>query len=104
VQHELERAGGTILAISTDSPQACRAWNGAKGLGFPLLSDPMAQVTRRYDLLHEGGGPDDQDIAVPALILLARDGSIAWQRRSERVQDRASPDEVLAAVRALGPR
>jgi peroxiredoxin len=51
--------------------------------------------------VHEGGGPGGSDIAIPAQILIDRDGNLVWRFISKRIQDRLHPDEVLAAVRRM---
>lgn len=72
------------------------------GLNFPILSDPDRKVAREYGLLHAGGAPDGSDIAIPAHILVDRNGKILWQRVAKRIQDRPSPGEVLAAIESSG--
>lgn len=58
-------------------------------------------MTKSYGLLHEAGGPDGEDIAVPAQILVARDGTIVWRHVARRVQDRAPLADTLAAIEEL---
>jgi len=84
-----------------DEPADSRALVAKLGLPFRILADVPREVVRRYDLLHPGGGPGGSDIAIPALLLVRPDGRIAWRHVAHRAQDRADPDEVLQAVRAL---
>jgi peroxiredoxin len=70
-------------------------------LPFRILADTSRDVVRRYGLLHAHGGPDGSDIAVPALLLLRPDGTIAWRHVSREVQDRVDPEDVLAAIGRL---
>ena len=51
------------MAISVDPPQVSRDLCRKAGYTFTVLSDPNAEVIRRYHLLHAGGGPDGHDIA-----------------------------------------
>ena len=67
-------------------------------LPFPILCDESRDVTDKFGVLHRGGGPEGQDIPMPAMFLLARDGNIVWRRVARLVQDRPSPDEVLQAI------
>jgi len=99
----LETKGGRILAISVDAPEESREVRRKDKLNFPILADVDGRVMRTLGLVHENGGPNGQDIAIPAQILLRQDGSIAWQYVSRRVQDRANPTETLAVVNALTP-
>jgi hypothetical protein len=41
-----------------------------------------------------------QDIAVPAVFVVRKDGAIAWKQVGENMTDRASPRDILAQVRA----
>jgi peroxiredoxin len=66
-----------------------------------LLSDPKAEVIRRYDLLHIGGGPEGADIARPAEFLVDSSGTVRWVNLTEDVRVRAKADEMLAAAKAL---
>ena len=63
--------GWKPVAISVDSPDVSRELCKKAGYTFPILSDPNANVIRRYDLLHVGGGPEGHDIARPAEFLVA---------------------------------
>ena len=50
---KLEEVGIRPVAISVDSPEESRVLVQQAGYTFPFLSDPKAEVIRRYDLLHE---------------------------------------------------
>jgi peroxiredoxin len=68
------------------------------GFTFPLLSDPRAEVIRRYDLLHPSGGPGGTDIARPAEFLVDSNGVVRWVNLAEGVTVRARPSQVLEAL------
>jgi peroxiredoxin len=68
---------------------------------FTVLSDPNAEVIRRYHLLHAGGGPDGHDIARPAEFLVDSSGMVRWVNFTEDVRVRARADEMLAAAKGL---
>lgn len=61
---EAERAGVEIIAVSPDPNE--RSQQVAEGL----------RVTRRYGLVHAGGGADGQDVPRPATVVLDRDGVV----------------------------
>jgi len=67
-------------------------------LPFRLLSARGIPVLADYGLEHEHAGPEGETIAVPAQLLVAQDGRIAWKHVAERITDRASPRETLEAV------
>src|SRR5207237_8773700 len=75
---EFATRGIRIVAISVDSPAINRHHHEKLGLTFPLLSDPKAEVIRRYDLLHSAAGPKGTDLARPTEFLIDSTGSIRW--------------------------
>ena len=72
-----------------------------RGYSFPFLSDPKAEVIRRYELLHPGGGPDGTDISRPAEFLIDRSGTVRWENFTEDIRVRPRADELLAAERSI---
>ena len=99
--HEtLAKAGGTVLAISADPVDKAKKMVEGNELPFDILSDENAETITAYGLLfHEPLGRGD--IALPANFLVDRDGKVAWRWIAKRVQDRADPAAVLAAVEQL---
>jgi len=89
------------VAISVDSPQTSANLCRQAGYSFTFLSDTNAEVIRRYELLHRGGGPDGHDIARPAEFLLDSAGVVRWVNFTEDIRVRARADEMLAAARAI---
>ena len=71
------------------------------GYSFTFLSDPKAEVIRRYDLVHAGAGINGQDIARPAEFLLDADGVVRWVNLTENYWVRARPEQVMEAARLL---
>jgi peroxiredoxin len=74
-----------------------------RGYTFAFLSDPKADVIRRYDVLHPGGGPAEAQIARPAEFVIDPAGVVRWVNLTESILVRARPEQVLAAVDAMGP-
>jgi peroxiredoxin len=71
------------------------------GYTFTFLSDPKAEVIRRYDLLHAGAGIEGQDIARPAEFLLDSSGTVRWVNLTENYWVRARPEQILEAATTL---
>ena len=71
------------------------------GYTFTFLSDPNAEVIRRYDLLHAGAGINGQDISRPAEFLVGTDGEVRWVNLTENYWVRARPEQILEAGRLL---
>jgi peroxiredoxin len=89
------------VAISVDRPEISRDLSKKAGYSFTILSDPNAEVIRRYDLLHVGGGPDGHDIARPAEFLVDSSKVVRWTNFTEDIRVRAKADEMLAAAKGL---
>ena len=100
---ELEAAGGALAAISVDAPDDSAALmrrlehEGDGGpLGFPLLSDASRATVKAYGVHHV-----ERDIAIPAVLIVGRDGTIAWKRVGDSMMDRPPEDDVIRALEAL---
>ena len=89
------------LAISVDTPDESRTLARKAGYTYPLLSDPNAEVIRRYDLLHKGQGMNGHDVARPAEFLVDRDGIVRWVNLTDDFRVRARPEQILAAAKTL---
>ena len=98
---ELEWRGVRPVAVSVDSPEESAALCKKAGYTYTFLSDPKAEVIRRYDLLHKGAGVDEKDIARPAELLLDSSGVVRWLNLTEDIRVRATPEQVLEATRLL---
>ena len=98
---EIERLGVRPVAISVDTPEMSRDLCKKAGYTYTFLSDPNAEVIRRYDLLHPGAGINGQDIARPAEFLLDSSGVIRWVNLTEDVRVRARPEQLIEEAKAL---
>ena len=94
---ELESRGIRVVALSVDAPEINRRHRQKAHFTFTFLSDPKAEVIRRYDLLHAGAGPKGTDIARPAEFLIDSTGIIRWVNLTENIAVRARPEQVLKA-------
>jgi peroxiredoxin len=98
---DFKNAGIRPVAISVDSPQTSADLCRRAGYTFTFLSDPSREATRRYNLLHRGGGPDGADIARPAEFLVDSAGVIRWVNFAEDIRVRARAQEMLAAAKKI---
>ena len=89
------------IAISVDAPEMSKDLANKAGYTYPLLSDTKADVIRRYDLLHKGGGETGGDIARPAEFLVDRNGVVRWRNLTDDFRVRARPEQLLEAARSL---
>ncbi len=88
------------MAVSVDPPEVNREHCAKQGYTYTFLSDEKRQVIRRYDLLHEGGGPTG-DIARPAEFLIDSGGTIRWVNLTEDYRVRVRPEEILSLIDEL---
>ena len=86
-----------MIAISVDAPEINGRQRQKLGYTYTFLSDPKAEVLRRYDLLHRGAGPKGTDIARPAEFVIDSSGTIRWVNLTENIGVRARPEQVLEA-------
>ena len=84
-----------------DTPDVSKSLCSKAGYTFTFLSDPKAEVIRRYDLLHVGGGPGGIDISRPAEFLVDRSGTVRWVNLTEDIRLRAKANEMLAAAKKI---
>ena len=94
---ELESRGIRVVALSVDTPEINRRQRQKLHFTYTFLSDPKAEVIRRYDLLHAGAGPKGTDIARPAEFLIDSTGIIRWANLTENIAVRARPEQALKA-------
>lgn len=95
--------GGEVLAISADDLEDARRLREEEELPFRVLSAAGLPVLGDFGLAHAEGGPGGETIAIPAEILVAPDGTIAWQHVADRIPSRAPPEAVLAAIERAFP-
>ena len=95
---EFESRGIRIAAISVDPVETNQRHAKKMGYTFTFLSDPKAEVIRRYDLLHPHGGPKGEDISRPAEFLVDPSGTVVWRNLTENASVRARPEQVLKIV------
>lgn len=98
---DFSAAGIRPVAISVDSPQTSRELSQKAGYTFPILSDPNAEVIRRYDLVHAGAGEKGHDIARPAEFLVDASGTVRWVNLTENYWIRARPEDILDKAKLL---
>jgi peroxiredoxin len=99
---EFDARGIRVVGISVDPPETNRRQSQKLGYSFPLLSDPKAQVIRRYDVLHPGAGPKGVDIARPAEFLIDSSRVVRWVNLTDNIAVRARPEQVLSAFNGMG--
>jgi peroxiredoxin len=98
---DFRNVGIRTVAISVHAPDVSADLCRRAGYTYTFLSDPDAEVIRRYDLLHPGAGVNGHDIARPAEFLLDSSGVVRWVNLTEDFRVRATPEQMLKAVKEL---
>jgi peroxiredoxin len=122
---ELEAAGATLVAISPQTPDASMSTAEQDGLAFPVLSDVGSEVARAFRLVHPVGadvraiydengfdlagrnalgaedGAGEAVLPLPATYVLDRQGTVRFAFVAPDYVERAEPQDLLAAVRAV---
>ena len=98
---DFKNLGIRPVAISVDAPDVSADLCRKAGYTYTFLSDPEAEVIRRYDLLHPGAGVNGHDIARPAEFLLDSSGVVRWVNLTEDFRIRATPEQMLNAAKEL---
>ena len=73
-------------------------WDEVAHHNATVVSDPGAEVIRKYGLLHSKGH-EDQDIALRATIVIDEQGREIYRKVSSSVPDVRTTDEILAVLR-----
>lgn len=82
------------VVISVDGPWALKAWKEQLGISYPVLSDfPRGDVSRAYGVLIEGRG-----IANRVVVVVGKDGKVAWIQPAPKVAELPDYDPVLACL------
>jgi peroxiredoxin len=116
---EIRRYGGTLAALSPETPEQSLATIARSGLAFPVLNDRGAATAAAFGLvfdladelrpiftrlghaLPDCNGDESWRLPIPATYVIDRDGTIALAFLDVDYSHRLEPDEIIAAVAAL---
>lgn len=93
---EFETQGAIPVVISCDNAWSLAAWKKELAINFPVLSDfnPHGEVARKYGVLIEGRG-----IANRVVIVVDKEGKVAWIQPTEKITDIPDYDPVVACAK-----
>ena len=91
--------GASVIAASTDSWHVHRAWletsSGLTGIRYPVLADPLQELTRAYGVLNVDDGS-----ALPTTFIIDPSGTVRDMCLAGP-GTRRRPEETLEALREL---
>ena len=97
----LERAGVTVIAVSSYDRESAAATVRDLDLGFDVLRDPTMIVIDSYGVRHPDVTFFGRGIARPAVFLVDEAGIVRWSFVTDNWRVRVRPEQVLEAVAAL---
>jgi signal transduction histidine kinase len=89
-----------VVAVSVEPPEVSARFRKGLASDFTFLSDTRGELLSRLNLLHRGGY-GGRDVAVPAAILVDRQGVVRWVYRSELGHLRMTPEALFGAMERL---
>ena len=91
-QAEFKSQGAIPVAISSDGAWALAAWKKALGITYPVLSDfyPLGETAKKY-----GVAIEPRMVANRVVVVVAKDGKVAWIQRAEKITDIPDYDPVM---------
>ena len=97
---EFDHAHVAIVAISADPVERSKYLGDYLQTSIPLLSDKSESVLKPLGLVqtHRDGEPDS---AIPAFVIVDRDGIVRWTFTSPYYRQLPRPDGLLAAASAV---
>lgn len=116
---EFHKRGAKLVALSVDKVESAQETMTKENLGFPLLTNPDADVLASYHLtlklddatlekyetygidVEKASGKTHHTIAVPAVFVIDESGVIRWSYVNENYKVRASISDILGALDKL---
>jgi len=90
-----------LLIVVAQEPFRAAAWAAKLDTPYPILADPLAWVCATYGVAQQLMVHDEW-VNVPAAFVIDGNGILRYAHVGVAFNDRGTPDELLAAVDALG--
>lgn len=116
---DIEAAGASLIAISPQQPDSSLSMQEKHSLTFPVLSDSGNAVSRAYGLVFSVGedvkeryeaigidlavvnGDEAWELPIPATYVIDTEGVVRFAFVEADYTQRATPQEILAALQSL---
>jgi hypothetical protein len=94
---DLQKQGISVVAVSYDPVETLAAFASAKGITFPLLSDPGSAVIRKYRLLNDTveRGSRFDGVPWPGTFMLDTQRRVTARFFEERYQERNTASSIV---------
>jgi hypothetical protein len=92
---ELKRRGLGLAAISYDPTSTLKTFSAARGITFPLLSDPGSVVIRRYNILNAQAEGRTAGIPHPGTFVIDTKRRVVSRSFEAAYQERASVTSIV---------
>lgn len=92
----LEKQGAVAVAISCDNAWSLKAWKDQTKVGYDVLSDfePKGAVSKAYGVYIDAAGLSNR-----VVVVVGKDGKVAWIQPTEKITDIPDYDPVLACAK-----
>lgn len=92
-QAEFKSQGAIPVVISSDGAWTQAAWKKDLGVTYPILSDffPLGETAKKY-----GVAIEPRMVANRVVVVVGKDGKVAWIQPTEKISDMPDYDPVMA--------
>jgi len=99
---EIRAAGGEVVAVAKDAPDALARMAAEQHLDFTILSDPGLALVDDFGLRHKGADPSGHgDISRPASLFFDARGKLRDRFLTDDWRVRLTTDEAIRRIRLL---
>lgn len=90
---EFATQGAVPVVISVDNAWSLKAWKEQLGVDMPLLADfnPKGATAQAYGVYLDAAG-----VANRVVVVVGKDGKVAWIQPTEKITDMPDYDPVMA--------
>ena len=89
----IQDLGAELIAMSQETPENSAWLRDQYDVKFPLLSDPKIEISKQYGV-YVSTRRDGTEFGEPALVLLDKDGQVAYSVISSGPKGLANPGDV----------
>jgi len=118
---QINKMGATVIAVSPEKPEYIKETIEKTGATYTLLHDADYSISNAYDVTFLPGGitraiyatalgtaftdaypGGSSKLPIPATYIIGKDQTIVWRHFDPNYKERASVDQIMAALNNLG--